>query len=358
MKRQANVLSLFLFLAAVLAVPAASQETGGLDPASPYDVVANWMKPIEGGVTTYVVGVFAESPDRILVQSTGATPGDQHGTDQSGTLNPTFNPKAPGSKLDHLMLVLDRSGKAVEEWRQWFPSWGNPHAARVNPYDRQRNVWFMDRASQQIFELTRDGKSLVRTFGEKGVAAADEKHFGRPADIAWLPDGTFFVADGYQNRRIVKFDKNGNYVTAWGNEGKDPGQFGGTVHCVAVDARSRRVYACDSANQRIQVFDDNGKFLAQWAVPNASRILITQDQSVWVTTTGAAGRIQKHDTEGKLLTYWGTPGKLPGGFNNAHDFTVDSDGNLYIVQAQNHRIEKYVPKPNADRSRLVGQPMK
>ena len=350
-KRKANVL--FLLFAAIVVVPAASQETGGLDPAAPYDVVANWMKPIESGVTTYVVGVFADSPDRILVQSTGATP-----EGQNGPLNPTFDPKLPGSKLDHLMLVLDGNGRVVEEWRQWFPQWGNPHVARINPYDPERHVWFMDRASHQIFEFTRDGKRLVRTFGEKGVTAVDEKHFGRPAAIAWLPDGTFFVADGYQNRRIVKFDKNGNYVNAWGSEGKDPGQFGGTVHCVAVDPRSRRVYACDSGNRRIQVFDDNGTFLDQWAVPSASHIVVTQDQSVWVSTTGPAGRMQKHDSAGKLLTYWGTPGKLPGGFNNAHDFSVDSAGNLYIVQAQNWRIEKYVPKPNADRSRLVGQPIK
>src|SRR5512132_3916156 len=103
MTRGAAIVS---FLAVILAIPAASQDTGGLDPSAPYEVVANWMKPIEGGVRTYVVGVFADGPDRILVQSTGATPDDQN-----GALNPTFNPKAPGSKLDHLMLVLDRNGR-------------------------------------------------------------------------------------------------------------------------------------------------------------------------------------------------------------------------------------------------------
>jgi len=94
----------------------------------------------------------------------------------------------------------------------------------------------------------------------------------------------------------VKFDKNGNYVKAWGSEGKDPGQFGGTVHCIAVDARSRRVYARDSGNRRIQVFDDNGTFLNQWEVPSAAHIVVDPDQSVWVATTGPAGRIQKHNT--------------------------------------------------------------
>lgn len=135
------------------------------------------------------------------------------------------------------MVVLDRNGNVVEEWRQWFPQWGNPHAARINPYDPERHVFFLDREAHQIFQFTRDGKKLIKTWGEHRVQAVDEKHFGRPAEIAWLPDGTFFVADGYQNRRVVKFDKNGNYVKAWGSEGKGPGQFGGVVHCVAVDRR-------------------------------------------------------------------------------------------------------------------------
>ena|SRR5688572_21065357 len=74
------------------------------------------------------------------------------------------------------------------------------------------------------------------TLGEAGVAGNDEKHFGRPTDIAWLPDGSFFVADGYTNSRIVKFDRNGKYVSSWGTKGIGPGQFNPTsraLHCVA-----------------------------------------------------------------------------------------------------------------------------
>lgn len=337
---------LTLLVAAMITVPAASQEKGDVDITGPYDVVPNWLKTIEEGVTTYVVGVFAESPDRILVTSTGATPGKQVGT---------FNPKAPGAKLDHLMMVLDRNGRVVEEWRQWFPLWGNPHVARINPYDPEKHVWFIDRESHQIFVFTHDGKNLVRSMGEKGVAAADETHFGRPAEIAWFPDGTFFVADGYQNRRVVKFDRNGKFITAWGSEGKGPGQFGGIVHCVAVDAQ-RRVYVSDSGNRRIQIFDQNGKFLDQWAVPNPMHIVTTQDQAVWVLDLSVQ-RILKYNSDGELLTYWGTAGDFPGGFNGPHDFSVDPEGNLYIDMGFGHRIEKYVPKRNADRSRLVGQPL-
>src|SRR4051812_17165431 len=205
-------------IAAILLVTAASsQEKGGVDLTGPYEPVANWMKPIEEGYTTYVISVFAESADRIYATATGATPGKQVGT---------INLKAPGAKLDHLLVVLNRDGKVIEEWKQWYPMWGNPHYVRMNPYDPEKHVWFLDREAHQIFEFTHDGKMLVKALGEKGVTAADDKHFGRPADIVWLPDGTAFVADGYLNRRVVKLDRNGKFVKAWGQEGKAPGEFG------------------------------------------------------------------------------------------------------------------------------------
>jgi peptidylamidoglycolate lyase len=340
---------LTLLLTVATATVPAAQQKGGVDETGPYDLIANWFKPIEKGVTTYVVSVFAESPDRILMVSTGATPGDQVGT---------FNPKAPGARLDHLMVVVDREGRVVEEWRQWFPLWGNPHAARTNPYDPDRHVWFIDRESHQIFQFTRDGKTLVKTLGEKGVAAADERHFGRPAELAWLPDGTFFVADGYQNRRVVKFDRNGKFLTAWGSQGGGRGQFGGTVHCVAVDPKRGAVYVADGGNRRIQVFDLNGTFLDEWTgIPSPTHILVTQDQSVWVTDL-QTNRLLKYSPEGRFLTYRGVAGTAEGTFQGPHDFHVDSEGNLYINQALAHRVDKFVPKPGADPSRLVGQPFK
>jgi len=341
---------LLVMLIATLAMAAqdAVQEKGGADLTGPYEVVANWMKPVEQGVTTYVVGVFAESADRILVTSTGATPGQQAGT---------FNPKAPGAKLDHLMMLMSGNGQVVEEWRQFYPQWGNPHVPRVNPYDPEKHVWFIDRESHQLYELTRDGRSIVKTLGEHGVSAADEKHFGRPAEIAWLPDGTMFVADGYQNRRVVKLDRDGRFLSAWGTEGKSPGQFGGVVHCVAVNPRRHLVYVADAGNHRVQVFDENGRYVDEWPMPSPSHIMVTDDQSVWVLDL-VAQRMAKYSPEGRLLTYWGTAGDFPGGFNGPHDFSVDPDGNLYIDMGFGHRIEKFVPRRGADRSRLVGQPIR
>src|SRR6185437_2079616 len=107
---------------------------------------------------------------------------------------------------------------------------------RINPYDPKRHVWVLDRLGfhgdvskgGQIFEFTNDGKELVRTLGglehgtdDKGCPGERDCQFGQPADIAWLPDGTFFVADGYANSRIVKFDCNGKYLLSWGTKGHE-----------------------------------------------------------------------------------------------------------------------------------------
>ena len=59
----------------------------------------------------------------------------------------------------------------------------------------------------------------MQTIGTPRVPGNDETHFARPTDIAFLPDGTFFVSDGYTNTRVVKFDRNGKYVTSWGMRG-------------------------------------------------------------------------------------------------------------------------------------------
>lgn len=345
MTHRAPVLA--LLLTSIFVIPVSTQEKGGLDLHGSYDVVGGWFKTVAEGYLLSPITVFAESPDRIFVGSLGVTP--------KATAPPTltvFDPKVPGAKLDHHLIVVNRNGEVIERWTQWYSLLGSPHKVTISPYDPDRHVWIVDRTAQQVLKFTNDGKRIVMAIGERGVAGTDDTHFGRPSDIAFLPDGTFFVSDGYDNRRIVKFDRNGKFLQAWGSEGSAPGQFG-LVHSVTVDAQ-RRVYAVDRRNNRIQVFDENGKFLDQWpGFINPARLLITQDQFAWVADT-LANKFAKYDLKGKLLTTFGTGGRFPGGMAAPHDFSVDSEGNLYVTNAWNFTVDKYVPKKTADRSRLVG----
>jgi sugar lactone lactonase YvrE len=346
-----------LFVAIVLAPLVnltANQSKGGQDETGPYRVVDNWLQPVHPGWYHHVTGVFAESPNRIFITASGETPIEPPRKGERPAPPPAgFDPARPGAKSDHFLIVVDGNGRIIEEWTQLTSMLIRPHTVAMSPYDPEKHVWIIDREGQQIVKLTNDGKHVVMTLGEKGVAGIDEKHFNRPADIAFLPDGSILVADGYVNARVIKFDAQGRYLTQWGSKGTGPGQFN-LVHCVAVDAAGR-VYVADRSNGRIQVFDGQGRFIEEWKSRRPTHLLVAQDQSVWVSD-GETNRFLKYSNSGKLLTYWGVGGTFPGAMNNPHKFSVDSAGNLYVVDYNNNRLQKYAPDPAADRSRLIGPP--
>ena len=207
----------------------------------------------------------------------------------------------------HTVFVVDRDGKMVQSWPQpdkIFAQKGarGPHKIKMNPYDPQKHVWIMDDNLHQLFKFTYDGK-LVQTWGEALVRGEDDKHFGRPTDIDWLPDGTFFISDGYTNTRVVKFSPEGKYLTAWGTSSQGRPNPGPnemhTVHSVAV-GRDRKVYVSDRTNSRIQIFDENGKFLDMWTnIRRPYHVLMSRDQFLWVSD-GETHKMLKYDLTGKV----------------------------------------------------------
>jgi DNA-binding beta-propeller fold protein YncE len=85
--------------------------------------------------------------------------------------------------------------------------------------------------------------------------------------------------------------------------------------------------------------------------------LVTTDQMLWVSD-GGTNRILKYDLNGKYLYGWGSPGSAPGTFNGPHQISVDQEGNLYVAEVFNGRIQKFRPKPGADKSKMVGQELR
>ena len=109
-----------------------------------------------------------------------------------------------------------------------------------------------------IYKFTYDG-NLVMTLGTKGQRGRDGgRLFDRPTDIDWLPDGTFFISDGYGGTRVAKFDKDGKFLMDWGEEPKDPNNPGpnewNTVHSIAI-SKDRRLFVVDRGHHRFQIFD-------------------------------------------------------------------------------------------------------
>ena len=167
----------------------------------------------------------------------------------SGNVNPIFQ--------------FDPSGKLLKSLGAGM--FVSPHKLTV---DKDGNLWMADNGAHQVFKLSQDGKVLL-TLGKKGVAGAGQDEFDAPTEVAIAPNGDIFVGDGHTgggtavgNARIVKFDKDGKFIKAWGRKGMGPGEFD-VVHTLAFDSRGR-LFVGDRQNNRIQVFDQDGKFIAQW----------------------------------------------------------------------------------------------
>jgi hypothetical protein len=349
-----------------------SQGKGGGDETGEYEVVAGWPQNYcgAGHVIGSTAGIWAESPDRVIVFSRGCLPVLKDDRGPAENFIPLRNAsnydlsQADASRhprWDHIVNIVDRNGRLVESWEQHNKLFVRPHRVLINPYDPERHIWLVDDGAHSIYKFTNDGKKLVMTLGEFKVPGNDERHFARPTDIAWLPDGTFFISDGYTNTRVVKFDRNGKFLMTWGQRGNEPNEtrpgYMNTVHAIVID-KNRRIYISDRANSRIQVFDENGKFLDAW--PNLKRpyaLLLSADQHLWVSD-GTTQKFLKFDLTGKLLHAWGTFGQFPGGNWGVHQFSVDSEGNLYTADVHVGRPQKYRPKPGADRSKLIGAPMR
>jgi peptidylamidoglycolate lyase len=384
--------------AGVAAVPG---EKGGQDIFGAYDVVPNWPKPLSQlpGHERWTWGagqyVFPESPNRVFVLQRGELPvverpktmkvapsiefpmfrlpiRDATTASPPGAL---FGPdgKTPGNDLDvgtpgvdyrweHNILVVNANGDIVEDWTQWDKMLRRPHAIYISPYDPQKSVWIVDDYRHAIFRFSNDGKKLLQTIGEPNVPGTDDRHFYRPTFMAWLPDGTFFVADGYQNTRVVKFDKDGKYLTAWGQRGtppeKRPGYFN-NVHGIAVDPQTRRVFVNDRNNGRVQVFDDNGKYLDEWSFgprPPADihMFIMTSDRFLWAADRGTS-KLLKYDLNGRFLYSWGTWGDFPGAFWGVHGLSVDQEGNVYTAAVDSGGAQKFRPRKGANPAFLLGR---
>ena len=156
---------------------------------------------------------------------------------------------------EHPIIVFNRNGKFLHSFGQGM--FTSPHGLRV---DREDNIWVTDNANHTVIKFTPEGDVLM-SLGEKDVAGENEHLFNRPADIAFAPNGDFYIADGYGNSRIVKFDQTGKFLLAWGKRGVGEGEFN-VPHAIFLDSKNN-VYVADRENKRIQVFDANGKFLRQ-----------------------------------------------------------------------------------------------
>ena len=176
--------------------------------------------------------MFAESPDCIFIAQRGETV-------LPSPIPPEFAGYAGSIDINVLrdtdrrvvsancLYTLDGDGHVTDVWNQWDhlcegSDGPGPHRLRISPYDPERRVWVVNETFHQIYVFTNDGSQLLKTLGEKNVPGDDETHFGRPQDVAFLPDGRILVADGLDNHRVIILDSEGATSQSLGASVKGP----------------------------------------------------------------------------------------------------------------------------------------
>jgi len=230
---------------------------------------------------------------------------------RSGNVGP-----ARGATASQL-FEFDTSLRFVKQWGPDNYAASFAHTVRV---DRQDNVWMTDEGSNMIVKFNPQGQVLMvlgrkpeaidflERFTERGekveerFPAGNVGTFNRPTDVTWDSEGNIFVADGYNNSRVVKLAKDGTWLKSLGTRGAGPNQFN-TVHAITADAKNN-IYVADRGNRRIQVFD-----------PDLTPVKILSNVGApWtMCTTPASG---------------GSPQYLFSGDGNGKLYKLDMNGNL------------------------------
>lgn len=289
-----------------------------------YEVHEDWMRPPEGH-EVMAASVTVDSKDRVYCFS-----------------------RSP----EHPVLVFDRDGSFLSSWGGGLFAF--PHTIRA---DQDDNLWLVDRDHAQMMLFTPAGK-LLRTIGIKGhrsdtgVAPDYMKSdawkyvthgggpFNLPTDIDLNQAGEMFVTDGYGNARVHKFAADGTHLVSWGEPGTGPGQFN-LPHSVWIDRRGR-VLVADRENDRVQVFDQNGKLLTIWPTKliGPAVIYVDREDVVYIVEHNA-GLVSILTLDGERLAQWGDPM-----YKSCHGVACDSRGDLYVVRAgpwgRRRRVVKHV----------------
>jgi DNA-binding beta-propeller fold protein YncE len=238
---------------------------------------------------------------------------------------------------EHPILVFNREGRFLR-------SFGDDVIAKAHGlrFDAEGNVWTTDVGNHTVRKFSHTGKLLL-TLGKEGEAGEAPDRFNQPADVAFGPHGDVFVADGYGNSRVAKFSKEGKFLKAWGNKGTADGEFN-LVHAIAIDERGT-VFVGDRENNRIQVFDSDGKFQGKWTECGAPfGLFLDRHQHRFLVADGRAHKCLVLDGHGKVLESWGVQGKAAGQFDLPHSVSMDSDGSVYVTEITGQRVQKFVRK--------------
>ena len=209
------------------------------------------------------------------------------------------------------------------------------HGIRVDP---SGNLWVADVSGHVVHKMDPSGRILL-TLGKKGVRGTGPDTFSGPTDVLVTPAGDIFVTDGQFGSRIVHFASDGTYKNEWGTNGSGPGQFK-LPHAIGMDSAGR-LFVADRDNNRIEIFDQRGTFLAEWTqFGQPSGLFIGKDDTLYVAAIGEkAGLVIGSAKTGEVHQQLPIPAKA---LNGAHLVSADANGNVYVADLFGGDVKKFV----------------
>jgi DNA-binding beta-propeller fold protein YncE len=337
------------------AMPAATPAASRSSPPT-YDLDTGWPKPLpEGWIAGQLPCVHVDANDNVLIVNRGNI------TDEE---RETGIPAPP-------VMIFDPEGNLLHGWGEWDVMPSTPHSCAV---DRDGNVWVTGNGDGIVQKYTYEGKLLLQ-IGVRGALDTEDgskrasplnrgrDRFNKPAGITCDPDnGDVYVADGYGNRRVAVFDREGRFLRQWGRQATPEemeagvgGVFAEVVHSVAI-GNDGLVNVGDRQGDRVQVFDKQGGFKRNIWVRTGTRELPDKRGTAWWTAFSPDreqrylyvmnGRneqvhVVEHDS-GRILGSFGRPGHQLGNFTHGHALADDSKGNLYVAETDTgRRIQKF-----------------
>ncbi|PRQ06623.1 peptidyl-alpha-hydroxyglycine alpha-amidating lyase family protein [Enhygromyxa salina] len=318
-------------LALAFALLASASALGCVGPLQEATVVHGWPRHPSGHGLGQATGVDVDLHGHVFVFHRAHRDFDY--------------PPPPGLIAEDTVMMFDPdSGQQLAAWGA--DRFSIPHGLDV---DDQGNVWVTDVGLHQVLKFSHDGE-LLQTWGVAGEPGDDREHLGLPTDVVVLPDGSFYVADGYENSRVVRFSPTGEFVATWGTRGSGPGQFA-VPHGIAWDGDAL-LYVADRGNRRVQAFGLDGTFEFAWVADELGRPygidvapsgeLVVIDGGDLPATGPDRSRVVILSPEGEIRATLGAFGSQDGQFRLGHDVAVGDDGTIYVVDAWGRRVQKFV----------------